>query len=118
MSGELANSTKFRTFAVVFTVAMAVIYVVSEIARLPLFTFHPGTDRFDFGWVSARKDEGPAMHWYGWVSTSLIASSVLGYLATLLPERLTSKIPLSLTWIVPVLLTPVLIYSLSFFWRW
>jgi hypothetical protein len=120
MSGqsELATSTKFRAFAAVFAIAMAIIYVVSELARLPLFTFHPGTYKFDFGWVGPHKDEGPAMHWYGWVSTSLISSTVLGFLATLLPERVTSKIPLSLTWIVPVLLTPVLVYSLSFFWRW
>ncbi len=115
---SLATSPRFRTFAIVFGIAMTVIYVVSEMARLPLFTFHPGTDRFDFGWVGARKDEGPAMHWYGWVSTALIASTMLGFLATLLPDRLTSKIPLSLVWIVPVLLTPVLIYSLNFFWRW
>ncbi|MSQ21194.1 MAG: hypothetical protein EXR39_17025 [Betaproteobacteria bacterium] len=118
MSSALASSTKFRTFAVVFAIAMAVIYVVSELVRLPLFSYHPDNDRFDFGWVSARKDEGPAMHWYGWVATSLIAATVLGLLATLLPERVTSKIPLSLTWIVPVLLTLFLIYSLSFFWRW
>jgi hypothetical protein len=36
----------------------------------------------------------------------------------MLPERIGRKIPLALVWVVPVLLTPVLIYSLKFFWRW
>jgi hypothetical protein len=48
----------------------------------------------------------------------LIGSAVLGILATFLPENITKKIPLSLTWIVPVAAMPVLIYALRFFWRW
>ena len=39
-------------------------------------------------------------------------------LATLLPESITKKIPLSLVWIVPLAAVPVLIYALKFFWRW
>ena len=39
-------------------------------------------------------------------------------LATMLPESIIRKIPLSLTWIVPLAAVPVLIYALKFFWRW
>ena len=58
------------------------------------------------------------MHWYGWTATTLIGAAVLGLLATMLPESMTRKIPLSLTWIMPLAAVPVLIYALRFFWRW
>ena len=64
------------------------------------------------------RDQGPAMHWYGWTANMLIGSAVLGILATFLPERLARRIPLSLVWIVSVAAVPVLIYALRFFWRW
>ena len=38
--------------------------------------------------------------------------------AALLPEKIRSQIPLALAWIAPVVLLPVLIYSLKFYWRW
>jgi hypothetical protein len=115
---SLAHSARFRTFAIVFGVATAVLYVISDMAGLPLFTYHPGTDRIDLGFTPARRDEGPAMYWYGWIATSMLGAAVLGIAAAMLPERIGRKIPLALVWVVPVLLTPVLIYSLKFFWRW
>ena len=39
-------------------------------------------------------------------------------LATMLPERVIRSIPLSLVWIVPLAVIPILIYALRFFWRW
>ena len=111
-------SPRITTFAIVFGIAFAILYVICDLARLPLFTFHPGTDRIDFGWVPARRDEGPAMYWYGWIATSLIGATILAVLAVMLPKRVTRRIPLALSWIVPVLLTPVMIYSLNFYWRW
>jgi len=113
-----AASTRFRTFAVVFGIAVAVIYVIADVMGLPLFTYHPGTDRIDWGWAPARRDEGPAMYWYGWIATSVLGGAVLGLIAAVLPENLTKKIPLALVWVVPIVLTPILIYSLKFFWRW
>ena len=113
-----AASTRLRTFSLVFGIAFAILYVVCDLAALPLFTYHPGTDRIDFGFTLARRDEGPAMYWYGWLSTSALGASVLGFAASLLPEKTGSRIPLALTWIVPVVLLPILIYSLKFYWRW
>lgn len=115
---SLASSYAFRIFAVVFAIAAPVIYTICEIRNWPLFTYHPGTNRFDLGWAAAVKDEGPAMHWYGWTASTLFASAVLGLIAMKLPESLTRRIPLSLTWIVPLAVIPVLIYALRFFWRW
>ena len=117
-TSALASSVRFRTFAVVFGIAVAVLYVICDMAALPLFTYHPGTGRIDLGWVPARRDEGPAMYWYGWIATSVLGAAALGILAAMLPEKAANRIPLSLVWIVPILLTPVLIYSLKFYWRW
>jgi len=113
-----ASSAAFRTFAVVFAIASPVIYVICEMQNWPLFTYHPGTNRVDWLYAPAIRDQGPAMYWYGWTVNMLIGSAVLGLVATMLPARLTRTIPLSLTWIVPVISVPILIYALRFFWRW
>ncbi len=117
-ASSLASSAAFRTFAVVFAIAAPIIYVTCEMRNWPLFTYHPGTNRFDWLYAAPVRDQGPAMHWYGWTANMLIGSTVLGILATFLPENVAKKIPLSLTWIVPVAAMPVLIYALRFFWRW
>jgi len=113
-----ATSTTFRTFATVFAIATPVIYTACEMQNWPLFTYHPGTNRMNLGWAAAVRDQGPAMYWYGWTATTLIASGVLGVLATLLPQHVVRKIPLALVWIMPLAVVPILIYALRFFWRW
>jgi hypothetical protein len=111
-------SSRFGSFALVFGICFAILYVVCDMAALPMFTYHPGTDRIDPGFAPARRDEGPAMYWYGWIATSALGAFMLGLVAAMLPERMRSKIPLALAWIVPVVLLPALIYSLKFYWRW
>ena len=113
---SLAASAKFRTFASVFSLAAPIVYVLCEILGLPLFTYHPATNRVDFGWAPGRSGEGPAMYWYGWTATMLIACTMLGWLATLLPERLTKTIPLALIWILPILAMIPLAWALMPFW--
>jgi hypothetical protein len=103
---------------VVFAIVAPIVYVACEMQNWPLFTYHPGTNRLDWLYAPAVRNEGPAMHWYGWTATMLLVSTIFGGLATMLPESLTRKIPLSLTWIVPLATVPVLIYALKFFWRW
>lgn len=117
-SASLAASATFRTFALVFAMATPLLYVICDMMNWPLFTYHPGTNRVDLGWAPAVKDEGPAMYWYGWSASTLLGSAILGGLATLLPENLTKRIPMSLVWILPIAAFPVLVYSLKFFWRW
>jgi hypothetical protein len=117
-ASSLASSTTFKTFAVVFAIATPVIYVICEMQNWPLFTYHPATNRIDLGRAPAVRDQGPAMYWYGWTATTLIGAAVLGALVTLVPERLTRRIPLALVWIMPILAVPTLIYALRFFWRW
>ena len=113
-----ATSSRFGAFALVFGICFAILYVVCDMAALPMFTYHPGTGRIDLGFARAVRDEGPAMYWYGWLATSALGAAILGGLAALLPGQIRSKIPLALAWVVPAVLLPVLIYSLMFYWRW
>jgi hypothetical protein len=115
-TSSLASSAAFGTFAIVFAIAVPILYVASELGGLALFTYHPGTNRFDLGWVAARPNEGPAMYWYGWIATTLIGAALLGLLATLLPRRLSEKIPLFVIWLLPLPALAILAYALMPFW--
>ena len=115
-SKSLASSTAFKTFAIVFGFGTAALYVACDMMNWPLFTYHPATNQVDLFYAPPRRGEGPAMYWYGWTATSILAAAVLGVLATFLPEHITRKIPLALVWIVPVLAIPLLFYSLMPFW--
>jgi len=112
---SLATSPAFGTFAIVFAIAAPIIYVASEVAGWPLFTYHPATNRIDLGWGAPRPNEGPAMYWYGWVATMVIGASLLGIVAARWP-RLSARIPLFLIWLLPLLALPVLAYGLMPFW--
>jgi DNA-binding transcriptional LysR family regulator len=112
----LASSAAFGVFAMVFAIAAPVIYVASEIGGFPLFTYHPGTGRIDFGFAAARPNEGPAMYWYGWLATTLIGAALAGLFAAFLPRSLTARAPLFLIWLLPLLALPILAYALMPFW--
>jgi hypothetical protein len=115
-TSSLAASAKFRTFAVTFAVVGPILYFACLYWNLPLLTYHPAMNRIDLGWTPARSGEGPAMYWYGWTLTMLVGGTIVSSLATLLPERVTRKIPLYLVWVLPMLAVPLLAYSLREFW--
>jgi len=115
-TSSLASSTKFKTFVVTYAIAGTLIYLLCLQMNWPLFTFHPATNRIVWGWEASRSGEGPAMYWYGWTATSLLACAILGFLATLLPEGVARKIPLILVWLLPILSIPYLIWDLRQWW--
>ncbi len=115
-ASSLAASSKFKAFATVFSITGPVIYCLIQYFNYPLFTFHPATDRIVWGYEAARSVEGPNMLWYGWSATTILIAGALGIIAMLLPQRVISKIPLSLVWILPVLSIPYVIYSLMPWW--
>jgi hypothetical protein len=116
-ASSIASSAAFERFAIVFSLAAPVLYVLCELANWPLFTYHPVTGRIDLGWAPPIKNEGPAMHWYGWTATTLLGAGALGLLATVLPQSVIRKIPLSLIWILPLAAIPIFAYALRSFWR-
>ncbi len=113
---SLAASGKFKTFATVFSISGPVVYCIIQFLNWPLVTFWPATDRLVWGYEGGRSGEGPNMLWYGWTLSTILIAAALGIIAMLLPERITSKIPLSLVWIFPVLSIPYVIYSLMPWW--
>jgi hypothetical protein len=115
-TSRLAASKKFKAFAITFAIAGPILYLTCLAWNLPLITYHPAMNRIDFGWSPAGSGEGPAMYWFGWTLTVLVGGTVLSLLATLLPERVTGKIPLYLVWLIPIVTVPLLAYSLREFW--
>jgi hypothetical protein len=113
---SLAASSRFRTFVVAFGISAPVMYVACVLWNLPLFTFHPATNRIAWGWEAARSGEGPAMYWYGWTVTVAIVAAIVGLIAAMLPESVSRKIPLALVWLLPLLAIPIMIYTLMPFW--
>jgi hypothetical protein len=113
---SVASSTKFKTFAVTFAVVGTLTYCVCLLMNWPVFTYHPAVNRIEWGWGPGRSGEGPAMYWYGWTATTLIVSAVVGFVATLLPESTTRKIPLIVVWLLPILTIPFLIWDLRQWW--
>jgi len=115
-TSSVAASSRFRTFAVAFAISAPVMYVICVLWNLPLFTFHPATNRFAWGWEAARSGEGPAMYWYGWTATIILVGGFVGLAATMLPDSISRRIPLALVWLLPLLAIPIMIYTLMPFW--
>jgi hypothetical protein len=113
---SVALSAKLKTFAMVFSLAFPVAYLLCEQFGGPLFTYHPAVNRLEFGWGPSRSGEGPAMYWYGWVASSLIGGLILGLIGTVLPQAAVKRIPLVLLLILPTLALIPLAYSLMPNW--
>jgi hypothetical protein len=112
----VASSAKVRAFVVTFAATGPILYLISIAWNLPLITYHPAMGRVELGWTPARSGEGPAMYWYGWTLTTLLSTTIASALATLFPERVTRRIPLYLVWVLPLLMVPLLAYSLRACW--
>ena len=115
-TSSVASSTKVKIFVVTFAVVGTLTYCVCLLMNWPVFTYHPAVNRIEWGWGPGRSGEGPAMYWYGWTATTLIVGTVMGVLATLLPESTAKKVPLILVWLLPILSIPFLIWDLRQWW--
>jgi hypothetical protein len=115
-SSSVATAARLGAFAIIFSTAFPLIYLISEQLNVPLFTFHPATNRIELGYGPPRSGEGPTMYWYGWTALSLIASAILGALGTTLPASVIRRIPLLLVWLLPILAMLPLAYALMPFW--
>jgi len=94
-------------FAVVYTVA----YVTAVYKNYALFTYHPVLGRW--GWGPGRSGEGPAMYWYGWITTALIVATIACAVAYAIPERVSSRVWSGLSWAAPVCVLCFFAYMLS-----
>src|SRR5262249_49798953 len=103
-AGSLATSVKFMAFALAMGLASPVLYVLCDIFGLPLFTYHPATNRFDLFWAPGRSGEGPAMYWYGWTGTTILIGAAMGFVATLFPLQKVSTFTILMTGIVTIVI--------------
>jgi len=111
-----AAPRKLGTFAITFSLFGPVVYCLVQYFNWPLLTYWPATGRLVFGYDGGRSGEGPNMLWYGWILTAILIVTGLSLLATMLPARVTRKIPLALIWILPILMIPYIVYSLMPWW--
>jgi len=113
----LAASRKFKAFATVFSVSGPVVYCLIQYFNYPLFTYWPADARFVWGFGPPTAADGPNMLWYGWTVTAVLIAAALGVAATIVPERITNRLPLWLIWLVPIVAIPYVVYSLMPWWR-
>jgi hypothetical protein len=110
-----AKPDRTLAFARTFAVVAPVIYVICELMNWPVFTYHPGTGRFDWGFAAPIPDEGPAMYWFGWNLSMLIGGGVIAGLGAMAPG-LARRAPLALAWLFPLACVPLYLYALRFYW--
>src|ERR1041384_1758761 len=70
-------------FVIAFAVAYAVLYVLSVQYNLALFTYHAATEEFYF--LVQPTSDGPAMYWYGWLTTSALGALAIAAFISWLP---------------------------------
>lgn len=99
----------------IFAAAFAVIYVICVEANWALFTYHPRINEWE--WLTRpAKPSGPAMYWFGWLGTTILAASAVSLLALPLTRRW--QPPVWIGWAVPLAVMAVFLYLLrSFFLR-
>ena len=91
--------------AIVFAVVYTIAYVIAVWKNYAVFTYHPvpGT----VVWGVEKPIDGPAMYWYGWITTAAIVASIACLLAYVVPERLSSRVWSGWSWVAP---TGVLVF--------
>lgn len=94
------SAPRDATFPIAFAVGFALAYVAAVEWNLALFTWHPAL--YEFGWGAQAPRDGPAMYWYGWLTTSFLAAALAGGLARALPAALRRRLPADLVWIAPL----------------
>jgi hypothetical protein len=115
-ASSVASKSKVQTFVTTCAIFGTVFYCICLFFNWPLFTYHPAVNRIEWFWGPSKSGEGPAMYWYGWTALTVIVAPLVGYLATLLPEKAAKKIPIILVWLLPILAVPYLIWDLRQWW--
>ena len=104
-------------FVCAFSAGMACFYALSDVYRWPLFSYYPATGALAWGYAPSNDNDGPAMYWYGWVATSMLLSGALGLLLARTPMGWRRFLPWHLSWLVPLLMVPIMAYTLNVYWR-
>jgi hypothetical protein len=96
----MTASRTFGVFAITFAVAYCIIYIVCTEMNWAAFTYHSALGQFGLG--PNKPINGPAMYWFGWITTSAIAAFIVAAIVAYLPADLTRKLPAASAWVVPL----------------
>jgi hypothetical protein len=98
----------------IFAAAFAIAYVLSVEANWALVTYHPRINEWEF--LTRPSKSGPAMYWFGWIATTILAASAVSLLAYPLTRRW--QPPVWIGWAIPLAVMVAFVYLLrSFFLR-
>jgi len=92
--------------APVFSLTFGLSYAVAVYGNYPLFRFYPLVGRFAFHDL-ATLSLGPAMTWYGWIATAVIAA---GIITAIVPKGISDRLPAAAFWIVPLAMLAAAFY--------
>ena len=77
--------------------------------KFTLFTYAPRLGTWFWG-VPDLARNGPGMYWYSWLATGLIAGFVAAFVWFVVPSKPATWIGAASTWVLPLLLTTILLY--------
>jgi hypothetical protein len=97
----MTATRSFGTFAIVFAIVYPIVYITATEINLAAFTYHSALGQFGLG--PNKPINGPAMYWFGWMTTSAIVAGVIAGIAAYLPSTLTQRLPAATAWVVPLL---------------
>jgi len=95
----------------VFSVVFVVVYGFAVYFNLALFTYHPQLHQFAF--LVEPPKAGPAMYWYGWITTSALVALLVASIALTTPQQWTARIWPGWTWLIPVAVMLFFVYLLQ-----
>jgi hypothetical protein len=111
------NTKKKLIFCILFSLVASLSYVICDLLKLPLFTYYPAVNEMTLGFAKLTQTQGPAMYWYGWICSAVIAATVVaGFGASLQLGSKTSRYLAHLLWITLWILLPIIFNSLNFYW--
>jgi hypothetical protein len=86
-------------FWAVFAGVAGIVYVAAMENNWAAFTYHPRL--VEFAWGVERPKSGPAMYWYGWMTTSALCGLAAGAVAALAARRIGRSFWFAAGWVVP-----------------
>jgi hypothetical protein len=103
----MTKHVSYITFALVGAIG----YVLAYAFNWPVFAYYPLIKEFHFA-HTLPASAGPAMLYYGWITTAAIAALIL---ALVVPRSIAAKLWPGLGWLVPLVL---ILYTFVYTRHW
>ena len=116
-TNSIHTAPRVQTGVILFSATFAVFYGLCDVYRWPLFSYYPATGLMAWGWTPETAEDGPAMYWYGWVSSSALGALVCAWVGASSPDWVRRWVSPHWAWVLPLLMVPVMAYTLNVYWR-